>query len=42
MMDWLASQLFLAGAYWPYLLGAVCVGAITGWLSLGRAGASGD
>ena len=42
MAHFWASLVFLAGVYWPYMLGACCVGIVTGWLSLSRPGAGGS
>lgn len=30
------ALVFLVGVYWPYLLAAMCIGIVTGWLSLSR------
>ncbi len=34
-----ASLVFLVTAYWPFMLGTLCIGILTGWLSLSRADA---
>lgn len=36
-MEGIATQLvYLLGFYWPYLAGALAIGAVTGWLSYSR------
>lgn len=32
-MAQLATLVFLAGTYWPYLAAALVVGLVTGWVS---------
>lgn len=39
MQDYWASLVFLVSVYWPFMLGALSIGLVTGWLSLSRSGA---
>ncbi len=32
----MATLVFLVGTYWPYLVAALLVGVVTGWLSFTR------
>ncbi|GEM_PF-1045717 len=36
MQHFWASLIFLVSVYWPYMLGALLVGVVTGWLSLSK------